>query len=219
MSDSKETAGTQGMLRDSQPWTEASNAAGFVIRYLSPMRAMLIEAVGSEPLADRTLTLFLQHLVSKGYGNARPGRLRDYLIVGLRSALNVSLQRLPADQIHPDVNWDVFASQSTAWRGHWRRGLLELAWRRLEQHQHKHPEDLDYTLLRAVQANPTANETMLAVQVSAVAKQTVDANKIPAMLVSSRNYFAGIVVAEIASTLSHPTTENIQAEQKSLKLT
>ncbi len=40
------------LVRSSQSWTEADSAAGFVLRYLAPMRRQLASALGSNAEAD-----------------------------------------------------------------------------------------------------------------------------------------------------------------------
>ena len=41
---------TINLVRSSHPWTEADSAAGFVLRYLAPMRRQLTAILGSTDL-------------------------------------------------------------------------------------------------------------------------------------------------------------------------
>lgn len=219
-------------VRPSHPWTQADNAAGFVLRYVSPMRRYLIHRLGSESLSDHALTLFIGHLVQRGYGHLGQGRLRDFLTRGMRSAAKVAVARAEAPQTpHDDPDQreagadqrkpfdrDAFDPESSVWLGHWRSGLLQLAWRRLEQVQHKTPGSLHYTVLEAASRNSHATATMLATQVSTSAGRAVDLEEVKRVLAESRRQFAAILSAEVASTLENPSVANTSEEMKHLKL-
>ena len=56
------------LVRSSQSWTETDSAAGFVLRYLSPMRQQLARVLGSDDEADQALKVLLTHLVTAGFG-------------------------------------------------------------------------------------------------------------------------------------------------------
>lgn len=204
-------------LRSSHPWTQADSAAGFVLRYLSAMRGQLIESLGSEKLSDHAMTLFIGHLVNKGYGGHDQGRLRDFLIRGIRSAAKVTVTKVPEAQ-RPAFDPNSLEPDSPSWVGHWRRCIWELSWRNLEQQEHKHPERLDYTVLKLATDNPQSTAAMLAVQVSAAAGLAIDESRVNEMLQAARQRFAQILATEIANTLHQPTADSIAAERKLLNL-
>lgn len=154
MSDS--TVGSAIRLsRSRQTWTGAGSAAGFVLRYVAPMRWLLTEMTGSEASADRALAILIQHLVKAGYGEHDQGRLRDFLIRGMRSAAKAqALEKqeaesadAPADADRPetsehestgDLKLDVATLESPIWIRYWRESMLQRSWRALERYQHAH---------------------------------------------------------------------------------
>ncbi|QEG43216.1 hypothetical protein [Roseimaritima ulvae] len=204
-------------LSSSHPWTRADSAAGFVLRYVSAMRGQLIDCLGSEKLSDHALTLFIGHLVNRGYGGHGQGRLRDFLILGIRSAAKAALAKVPETQ-RPDFDPHALQPDSPDWIEHWRMCIWELSWRTLEQQQHKHPGQLDYTVLKLATDNPQSTSAMLAVQVSTAAGEAIDAARIEQLLPAARQRFTQIIATEIANTLHNPTADSIAAERKALRL-
>ena len=86
---------TVNLVRSSHPWTEADSAAGFVLRYLAPMRRQLTSALGSTEQADEALKLLLAHLVSVGFGEHTPGQIEAAVSLGLKSWTVTCLVVLP----------------------------------------------------------------------------------------------------------------------------
>ena len=57
------------LVRTSQGWSLADSAAGFVLRYLAPMRRQLAVLLKSTEQADEGLKMIIAHLVSAGFGD------------------------------------------------------------------------------------------------------------------------------------------------------
>ncbi len=156
---------TVNLVRSSHPWTKADSAAGFVLRYLSAMRRQLTATLGSVNEADEALNLLLTHLINAGFGEYRQGRLRDFLVRGLRSAARARLNELPEDQ-RAKTRLDELKVDSKEWIKFWREGLLERAWRSLERLEHAKPEVPLFSVLHSATANPQATPEMLVVQIA-----------------------------------------------------
>lgn len=132
------------LSRSRQTWTGAGSAAGFVLRYLPPMRRLLTDVFGSESDADRALAILISHLVKAGYSGHAKGRLRDFLILGLRSAAKARVTEIEAkakkagESVAPR-EWDLDSAktESRKWLSYWREGLLQRTWRALEREQHR----------------------------------------------------------------------------------
>ncbi|CAD78580.1 MAG TPA: hypothetical protein DDX19_03890 [Rhodopirellula baltica] len=132
------------LSRSRQTWTGAGSAAGFVLRYLPPMRRLLTDVLGSESDADRALAILISHLVKAGYSGHAKGRLRDFLILGLRSAAKARVTEIESkakkagESCRPrDLDLDSAKTESRRWLSYWREGLLQRTWRALEREQHR----------------------------------------------------------------------------------
>jgi len=202
---------TVNLVRSSHAWTEADNAAGFVLRYLAPMRRLLINTLGTPEMADEALKKLLTHLVSAGFGDHRRGRLRDFLLKGVRSAAKTRMADMPIDEAEK-INLDELTLESKTWITFWREGLLERAWRSLERQEHAEPDAPVYSVLHCATANPKATPAMLVVQVASEFGVTIDEQDVPSALTTSRALFAQLIADEVAETLENPTREDVKAE-------
>jgi len=209
------TRSSVNLVRSSHSWTEAESAAGFVLRYLSPMRRLLIGVMGSEQEADQALRILLTHLVSAGFGEHRKGRLRDYLARAVRSCAKARLTE--SDRLDEGQNRLAAAvADSKRWLQLWRDCLLERAWRALERQEHLDGTRPLYTVLwlSTVQAKSTPDELA-----GAVFKQTGQEFK-PAELqqlkMEAKAAFAQLLADEIVETLENPDKAAVKSEIQSL---
>ncbi len=199
------------LVRSSQPWTSAESAAGIVMRYLVPTRRQLKAILGSSALADDALKLLLMHLVNVGFGDHKRGRLRDFLVRGVRSAAKSCVQELPEEE-RPELNLDNVTLESKEWIGFWRDGLLERAWRSLERHEHSNPDSAVFSVLHSATTNPQANAAMLVVQIASDSGVQIDEENVQRILPVARAMFAQFVADEVAETLEKPTRKDVQRE-------
>ena len=225
-SDPLKLGSSVNLVRSSHSWTEADSAAGFVLRYLTPMRRQLTEIMGSAKEADECLRLLLAHLVSAGFGEHKRGRLRDFLIRGVRSCAKARVAEMP-DESRPDLDLDEIKLESKTWLQFWRDCLLERAWRALERHQHSDPETLAYTVLKIATDQPKATPPELAQLVqteltnhpqSPKLETPIDAMSISSKLSDSRSLFAQLIADEVVETLETPDESAVKKEIHSLGL-
>jgi hypothetical protein len=202
---------TVNLVRTSHPWTRADSAAGFVLRYLAPMRRQLTEVLGSGDRADEALKLLLAHLVSVGFGEHNRGRLRDFLLRGIRSAAKNCLADSAGGKQN-DVNLDVLKLESKQWITYWREGLLERAWRALERHEHTSADPPVYSVLHYSTANQDASPEKLVMILRSESGIDVDAATVSTVLPEARALFAQLVADEVAETLESPTGDDVKKE-------
>ena len=199
------------LVRSSHSWTEADSAAGFVLRYLAPMRRQLAAILGSNSEADESLKILLAHLVNAGFGEHKTGKLRDFLIRGVRSCAKARIADLPENE-RPDVSLDSVTAASDQWLGFWRDCLMERAWRALEWHEHANPDSPVYSVLFAMKSNPKINITQLVQQVSKEVGIEADADMVNRAIPLARSMFAQLIADEVVETLESPSKEDVKEE-------
>lgn len=215
---SSTNASSVGTGRPSQPWTDAENAAGFVLRYLLPMRELLIQAVGSEAVADESLKRLISHLVTQGFGANGKGRIRDFLMRGVRSAAKAAIADVPEAK-RPAVDFTEWTLESPSWIAIWRKGLLTRAWRGLERIEHKDQSKPLYSILRAATEHPEEDVAMLAIRINTKTGLKLDPATIREHLIAARTAFAQLLEHEIAETLDQIDSTTVMKEVETLGLT
>ncbi len=212
-----ERSSTVNLVRSSHPWTRADSAAGFVLRYLAPMRRQMTSTLGTVNEADEALNLLLSHLVNVGFGEHKRGRLRDFLVRGLRSAARARAKEMNEAE-RSKVQLDGLNLESKEWIRFWREGLLERAWRSLERIEHAKPDAPVFSILHAATANPQATPDMLVVQVASEGGVQTDADTVRQLLPEARATFAQLVADEVAETLENPSGDDVKQEIQTLGL-
>lgn len=205
------------LVRTSQAWSQADSAAGFVLRYISPMRRQLAVLLKSTEQADEGLKMIISHLVSAGFGDQKHDRLRDFLLRSIRSAARKRLKEIPESK-RPEIDFDQLKSDSKDWLQYWREGLLERAWRALERIEHATPSRPLYSVLHCATANPQATTNMLVIQIATEKGVQVDESIAEATLAEARTMFAQLVADEISETLEKPEATDVRQEIKTLGL-
>lgn len=203
------------LVRSSHSWTEAESAAGFVLRYLMPMRKQLIAVLGSATEADQALRILLTHLVSAGFGEHQQGRLRDFLARAVRSCAKARLvesERLQADQeklgrLTPDAK---------DWLVRWRECLLERAWRALEREEHREPTRPLYSVLWVSTTEPKLSLDELAAAVEKRIAVPLEQARLQQLKLESKAAFAQLLADEIVETLENPDKAMVKKEIQSL---
>ncbi len=181
------------------------------------MRRQLIELLGNEKLADDSLKRILAHLVTAGFGKDKQGKLRDFLLRGVRSAAKAAVADLPEEQ-RPSLDLDSVTLESEKWLLLWRDGLIERAWRSMERLEHAHPDEPLYGLLRAATEAPKDSPAQLATRMATISVNPISESSIARLLPVARTQFAQFVADEVAETLAEPTREEITREIKKLGL-
>ena len=122
---------TVNLVRSSHSWTQADSAAGFVLRYLTPMREHLTEVLGSEKERSGT-EIAADASGDRRFGDHKQGRLRDFLARAIRSCAKARLQEL--GKLSKDKSeLSEVTPESKEWLLKWRQCLLDRAWRALER--------------------------------------------------------------------------------------
>lgn len=203
------------LVRSSHSWTEADSAAGFVLRYLSPMRRQLTSLMGSKPEADAALKILLSHLVQAGFGEHKRGRLRDFLVRGIRSCAKARIAELPEDK-RQGISLESVTLESKEWITVWRDCLLERAWRSLERHEHSNPDSPVYSVLNSATADTSATSEALASKINDEYGIELDAAKVDQTLPAARAMFAQLIADEVVETLESPSKGDVKEEIKAL---
>lgn len=215
ISSSGNSRSTVNLVRSSHSWTEAESAAGFVLRYLSPMRKKLTEVLGSSSEADQALRILLTHLVSAGFGEHRKGRLRDFLARAVRSCAKARLSengRLEAEQ----EKLASLTTDSKEWRVMWRDCLLDRAWRALERIEHQNPDRPMYSVLWSSTVKPDAGLDELAAAVEKSCKVRLDQVRLQQLKLEAKAAFAQLLADEVVETLETPDKASVKKEIQSL---
>lgn len=206
----------------------------------------MIDVTGSEQEADRALVILVTHLVRAGFSGHDRGRLRDFLVRGIRSAAKArhedALQKdakKPLDgressSVPPSPKLEFAKLDSPQWLGYWRDGILQRSWRSLERYQHARrydpatragppPEDVaqeDYVhdVLRIAMAYPKETSKAWARRLTPISGRTIDPGEIRSQLELARVRFAQQVADEVAQTLETPESAQIESEIKKLGL-
>ena len=203
------------LVRSSHSWTEAESAAGFVLRYLSPMRKQLTSIMGSEKEADQALRILLTHLVSAGFGEHRKGRLRDFLSRAVRSCAKARLSE--KGRLEEETQRLAAATQdSKEWLMMWRDCLLERAWRALERMEHQDDTRPLYSVLWTSTINAKASLDKLAVAVETQCGVKLDQIKIQQLKLEGKAAFAQLLADEVVETLENPDKTSVKKEIQSL---
>jgi hypothetical protein len=209
---------TVNLVRSSHSWTEADSAAGFVLRYLIPMRRQLASILGSTAEADEGLKVLLAHLVSAGFGEHKRGKLRDFLLKGVRSSAKARIADIPSSE-RAGAALDAATPESAEWLGFWRECLLERAWRSLERFEHANSDLPVYSVLFAMKSQPKSTTTDLANQVSKELGRPVDEETVNRAIKAAQPMFAQLIADEVVETLESPTKDDVKEEIKRLGLT
>ena len=191
-----------------------------VERYSGAAWRYMLALTKNENDAEELFQEFALRLLRGDLRRADPsrGRFRDYLkavLVNLvrdryRQRSPVALPDQLADnrsEFNPDADLESVFLNS------WRRELLQLTWTRL---RHQHPKS--HAVLMIHVESP---EALAAEKAAYLAHQTgrpCTANHYRVSLHRARGQFATILRKEVATSLNHPSTEQVDRELKSLRL-
>lgn len=200
-----------------RPWTQSQSAAAVIVRYLSPMRQQLIQWTGSEAIADDSLKMLIGHLVAQGFGQHGRGRMRDFLIRGIRSAAKAKIGEM-AENNRPAIDFSTWKVDSPDWIANWRGELLARVWRELERDEHQELSRPLYTILKTTTAHPRETAEILAVRINTESDIAVDPATIQTLIAPARKRFAELVLQEVTQTLDDRTEAAIMAELNAIGL-
>ncbi len=179
------------------------------------MRRQLTSLMGSKPEADAALKILLSHLVQAGFGEHKRGRLRDFLVRGIRSCAKARIAELPEDK-RQGISLESVTLESKEWITVWRDCLLERAWRSLERHEHSNPDSPVYSVLNSATADTSATSEALASKINDEYGIELDAAKVDQTLPAARAMFAQLIADEVVETLESPSKGDVKEEIKAL---
>ncbi len=240
------TSSSVHLGRSKQTWTGAGSAAGYVLRFLVPTRRLMIDVTGSEQEADRALAILVTHLVRAGFSGHDRGRLRDFLVRGIRSAAKArydeAVQKNEKEELDnrdpgstpAPPKLDFAKLESPQWLSYWRDGILQRSWRSLERYQHARrydpatrsdppqddaaKEDYVHDVLRIAMAHPKETPKAWAGRLTPLGGQHMESDEVSAQFELARVRFAQQVADEVAQTLEIPEPNLIETEIKTLGL-
>ena len=206
------------LVRTSNPWTQATSAAGFVLRYLVTVRKLLVAMFGSPEIADECVKTLLSHLVSSGFGEHQRGRLRDFLFRAIRSIAKSKLKDLPESK-RQGLTPESLTVDQEKWLTLWRAGLLERSWRALERFEHKDPSVPVFSVLHCATTKGKKPGQTVAQRIESERGVQIEEDTIQLILPEARAMFAQFLADEVAETLEKPSENDVKAELQVLGLT
>ncbi len=207
-----------GLLKTlSRPWTQSQSAAAVIVRYLAPMRQQLVQWTGSESVADASLKMLIGHLVTQGFGPHGRGKMRDFLVRGIRSAAKATIAEI-AENERPTIDFSTWKPDSPDWISHWRGELLARVWRELERDEHQDLSRPLYTILKATTAHPRETAQMLAIRINTESDIAVEPATIQTLIAPARKRFAELVLQEVSQTLEDRTDAAVMTELQAIGL-
>ncbi len=212
------SASKSGLLKTlSRPWTQSQSAAAIIVRYLAPMRQQLVQWTGSESIADDSLKMLIGHLVAQGFGQHGRGRMRDFLVRGIRSAAKATVGEIDESK-RPTIDFSTWKPDSAEWIAAWRGELLARVWRELERDEHQDLSRPLYTILKTTTAHPRETAEMLAVRINTESDIAVAPGTIQTLIAPSRKRFAELVLQEVSQTLEDRSDASVMAELQTIGL-
>ena len=207
--------------RSEYQWISAESPASFALRYACTMRKFLNATFSSDDISRHILQSSIETLINEGYGDTEHQLLRDYLIDRIAQHAKIFHNRKASDESRSPIILEKLAElnpESIAWMRNWRDGLLERSWRSIERMQHNNPESPIYSVLRASSAQPSADPSMLSVQVAASDALTLTEDQIEDLLAQAKTIFAQILADEISETIADHSRESMLQEIQLLGL-
>lgn len=205
-----------GLDQISTRWSFIHDPEQFVERYAPAIRRYLEALIRNPDDAEEVAQEFFLKALRHGFAAANPdrGRFRDYLKIAVRNAAMSHLRRRPVPRAGAfDVTQlSVSDDAERAWLSDWKQCTLERAWRALEKHQQRFPDNVYYTVLRLAVDHPDEDSKALAARVSAAMGRPVTPEAYRKQLSRARRVFAEMLLLEVRQTLERPTPEAIETE-------
>jgi Sigma-70 region 2 len=200
-------------------WTLVHEPLHVVNRYAHAVQRYLFVLIKNKHDAEEVAQEFFLWVSQNGLPRVRQerGRFRDYLKKVVRNnALNFLRRRQPC-QARDDLA-DVPAREDSRslpdqeWMVQWRSCLLKRAWKRLEAHERRAPNNLFYTALQLCAKHPREDSRSLADRAVALRGKPIRADAFRKQVSRGRRMLAQFLVNEIAQTLDHPDAAQIEEE-------
>jgi RNA polymerase sigma-70 factor (ECF subfamily) len=207
-------------------WTMVYEPAHLVFRYGHAIQRYLGALIKHKHDAEEAAQDFFLWVSQHGLPRARRdrGRFRDYLKKVVRNAaLNYLNRKLPPRHSDaglenvPEPQERQFVADQE-WLADWRRCLLKRAWKRLEIHQARSPDNLCHTVLRLCARYQDESSSALAERTSRASGKPITPEAFRKQVSRARRLFAQLLVKEIADTLDTPEPAHVEEELADLRL-
>jgi RNA polymerase sigma-70 factor (ECF subfamily) len=226
----KATLGRGGCSLDASEsateWDLIRDPAHVIQRYSPAIRRYFGVLIRNQHDAEEAAQEFFLRIIRVGFFRAcrERGRFRDYLRRAVRNAaLNFLRDRrgrgpgvlqLPLEPV-AEGPWP---GEDREWLAGWRRCLLKRAFRALAGHEQRSPGNLCYTVLCAVAKYPYESCEALAGRVGRRTGRPLSGAAFRKQVSRARRLLAVVLMNEVASTLDHPTREQVIEELAALGL-
>jgi Sigma-70 region 2 len=206
-------------------WSVVHEPASLVERYAHAVDCYLHALIKNKHDAEEVAQEFFLWVSQHGFPRVRQdrGRFRDYLKKVVRNyALNF-LRRKPlhsqrADLLHVPAPEHTDEVPDQEWVIQWRRCLLKRAWRRLQKHEQRSPDNLFYTVLHLCAVHPHEDSRTLASRASLLCGKPLRPEAFRKQVSRARRMFAQFLIKEIADTLDKPAASEVEDELVDLGL-
>jgi RNA polymerase sigma factor (sigma-70 family) len=197
--------------------TAARNA--LVMRYARAVRNYVGALLSDPQDADEVTQDLLVRLLRGQFAAASPerGRFRRMLAVAARNLVRNHWQRKRRQPVL-DLDDEALAAEAdpapaeAAALAAWRRSMLELAWKGLEEFERAHPGNIAWTVLRLRAQHPDDDSEALAERLSQQTGRPFRAAAMRQQLRRARKRFAQILLDEVARGLDEPTPQRVIEE-------
>lgn len=216
------------LLRRSHEPTQGAEPArkALVLRYNHAIRSYVGALMRDDNSADEVSQDVLVRLMQGGFAgaDAERGRFRDLLKVSVRNMVNTFWQKqnrrrgaaIDVKQMADELT--AAGGEDATWDETWRKSVLEMAWRALEDFQRDNPGSIAHTVLACRAKFPEDDSTQLAVRVSQAVGRPINAAAVRQQLRRARLRFAQLLVDELAHGLPDATPEKVEEELADLGL-
>lgn len=190
--------------------------SALVLRYLPAIRRYVGAIVQKDQEAEDITQDVMMRLLAGDFAGADParGRFRDLLKTAIRNMIrNRWRQQGRRRTVAADIaNVAEDETEDARWVAEWRKSLLDLAWKALEQNERVQPGSVAFTVLHLRAEHPEDSSEELAARLSARLGRPVRADAARQQLRRARVKFADLLISEVANGLSDPTPEKIEDE-------
>lgn len=214
------TGGVPGLDQISTRWAILKDPVQFLLRYGPAIRKYLQALLKNPDDVDEIAQDILTKVVQNAFGRASPdhGRFRDYLKVAVRNAALMHLRKKKAVQPAESVLLQIADPLQTAlvadqeWLADWQRCIMNKAWRALDSHERRTPDNHFYTVLKLSVDHPNEDSTRLAERASRKIGKPLRADAFRKQVSRARRMFAELLLDEVVNTLDQPSPQQIEEE-------